>query len=158
MAIKAYLSMKGQRQGQIKGGVTEPGRLDEIAVYDLAYSLVSPRDSATGLPTGKRLHHPVQITCPTGLQTPKVFQAAATNENLTEFKIDFWLPNRNGISTNAFRLELTNGSVAEFDLNLEQEGGVEELLDQYSFTFQKIALTWLSGGISATDDWVSPTA
>jgi len=156
MALNAYLKITGQKSGQIAGGVTQKGREGSIYVDDLAYGVVSPRDPASGLPTGRRQHQPVQVTVPTGRQTPLVFNAAVTNENLTMVEVDFWLPGAGGrgLETLAFTLKLTNASISEFDLNLETDtSGSSSLLDKYSFTFQKIELTWTDGGITAEDDW-----
>src|SRR5262245_35032894 len=34
------------------------------------YAIVSPRDAASGLPTGKRMHKPIVLTMETGAATP----------------------------------------------------------------------------------------
>jgi type VI secretion system secreted protein Hcp len=161
MPIRAYLTLKGQKQGEIKGAVTQKGREGTIEIFDLSYAVTSPRDAQSGLPTGKRQHKPVILTAATGPQTPLVFNAATQNENITTFKLDFYMPNPAGVEKNAFRIELVNASVSEYDLNFEgAEAGslASSLLDQYSFTFQKITLTWLSPAISASDDWESPVS
>lgn len=44
-ALNAYLNFKGQKQGDLKGAV----------------SIVSPRDAASSLPTGKRMHKPIRL-------------------------------------------------------------------------------------------------
>jgi type VI secretion system secreted protein Hcp len=156
----AFMTVTGQRQGQIKGPVTQKGRVDQIKVLDLSYAVVSPRDPASGLPTGKRSHQPVQVTVPTSRQTAQMFDAAVNNENLTSIVIDFWFLNAvnsaggSGAETKAFILKLTNANIAEFDLNMESGIPRTDLVDQYSFTFQKIELNWIpNGGISASDNW-----
>jgi type VI secretion system secreted protein Hcp len=162
MAINAYMKVTGQKQGQIKGDATQKGKEGQIEILDLTYSLISPRDAASGLPTGKRLHKPVTVTARTGRQTPLLFSSASQNENMTKVEIDVYLPTiHNGADTGTtsigFRIDLVNASVSEFDLNLAPENSLAtDLLDQYSFTFQKITLTWLDGGITATDDWEAP--
>ena len=161
MPIRAYLNLKGQTQGQIKGGVTQHGREGTIEIFDASYSVVGNHDPQTGLPTGKHRHKPVVLTAPTGRQSPLIFNASVDNENLTEFKLDFYLPNAQGVEKDAYRLELTNAHVLEFDLKFEgtAPGSTEvQLLDQYSFAFQKITLTWLSPVTSATDDWETPAS
>ncbi len=162
MAIRAYLTLKGQKQGEIKGAVTQKGREGTIEIFDVSYAVVSGRDAQTGLPTGKRQHKPVILTAPTGPQTPLVFNAATQNENITGFTLNFYMPDAAGVEKNSFRIELTNASVSEFDLNFEgaEQGSTDSsLLDQYSFTFQKITLTTLHPTtVSADDDWESPVA
>ena len=61
MALNAYLTLKGQKQGAINGPVTQKGRENSIAVHAFGNEIDSPRDAATGLPTGKRIHKPVRF-------------------------------------------------------------------------------------------------
>ncbi|HZF48038.1 MAG TPA: type VI secretion system tube protein Hcp, partial [Polyangiaceae bacterium] len=58
MALNAYLKLKGQTQGEIKGSVTQKGREGKIMVIAVSHEIMSPRDPASGLPTGKRMHKP----------------------------------------------------------------------------------------------------
>ena len=62
MALNAYLTLTGETQGDIKGSVTQAGREDSIMVIATQHEIVSPRDAASGLPTGKRQHKPFVIT------------------------------------------------------------------------------------------------
>ena len=151
--LNAFLHIKGQQQGDIRGGVLQKGREGKILVSDYTYSLISPRDLASGLATGRRQHQPVQVVAPTGPQTPKLLKALVSNENLTEWELDVWIPQTHGgtgtgAEVLAFTIKLTNASVSEVDLNWGP-------LDQYSFTFQRIDWTWTVGGITAFDDWNS---
>jgi type VI secretion system secreted protein Hcp len=57
MALMAYLMLKGQKQGAIKGGITGKGREGAIGAIAVSHSIVSPRDPQSGLPTGKRMHN-----------------------------------------------------------------------------------------------------
>jgi len=50
---------------------------------------VSPRDPASGLPTGKRQHKPISFLKEWGAATPQLFQALVTNENLKTVKFEF---------------------------------------------------------------------
>ena len=70
MALNAYLSLKGQKQGQIKGSVTQKGREGKIMVIAYSHEIVSPRDTASELPTGKRMHKPLVITKELDKSTP----------------------------------------------------------------------------------------
>ena len=60
MSMAAYVKVEGQTQGHIKGSVTQKGREDLIMVLATTHSVVSPRDMATGLSTGKRQHKPIR--------------------------------------------------------------------------------------------------
>ena len=58
MAMMAYMHVKGQKQGDIKGSVTQKGREGSIAVIAYHHSVVSPRDPQSGL-RGDLKHRPV---------------------------------------------------------------------------------------------------
>ena len=61
-ALNSYLTLEGQTQGQIQGDVTQPGREGTITIYGFSHEVISPRDAASGMPTGKRQHKPVSTT------------------------------------------------------------------------------------------------
>ena len=161
MALNAYLTVKGQKQGQIKGGVTQKGREAWIAVYAFHHEIISPRDSASGLPTGKRQHKPITITKEIDKSTPLLFQALVSNENLTEVIIRFYAPDNKGTGVEklVYTIKLTNatiGSIAEDMLNNKTEDGIRmPVLEMISFAYQKIEWVWTDGGITANDDWSS---
>jgi type VI secretion system secreted protein Hcp len=52
MALNAYLRLKGQKQGEIKGSVTQKGREGKILVIGAEHEVLSPRDASSGLATG----------------------------------------------------------------------------------------------------------
>jgi type VI secretion system secreted protein Hcp len=155
MEIDAYLQIKGQKQGVIKGDVTQRPELGSIRVNELSYGVLSPRDPASGLPTGKRQHQPVAVVVTTGPQTPLVFNAIVTNENLVDVKIDLYEPTPTGLQALALTIELTNASISDFELSYTS-GTPGVLQDRYSFTFQKIVVRWVNGAITGEDDWETP--
>jgi hypothetical protein len=55
-ADNIYVSAKGARLGQFKGEIASPpkGFENKIPGLKFHYEVMSPRDPATGLPTGKR--------------------------------------------------------------------------------------------------------
>ena len=69
--------------------------------------------------------------------------ALVTNENLTSVLIGL-LRSGKQVAT----IKLTNASVSHF-VQTDQTA-------EFSFTYQKIEWTWVSGGISAQDDWEAP--
>ena len=58
------------------------GREDTILVQAVDHSIAIPRDTQTGLPTGKRVHHPMKITKMYDKSSPKLYQALVTGERL----------------------------------------------------------------------------
>jgi type VI secretion system secreted protein Hcp len=157
MAHAFYITAQGQKQGAIKGDVTQKGHEGAILGLALSHDIVSPRDPASGLPAGKRIHKPLTVTIPWGSATPRLLNALYTNENLTTVHLSFLRPTTAGIDVEFMTIELTNAGVSEIastvpnvsDPNLSK---LQEYND-VSFTYQKITTTFTVGGITATDDW-----
>jgi type VI secretion system secreted protein Hcp len=62
-ALNTYFAkIQGEKQGHIKGGATQAGREDWIEIVGFSHEVVSPRDSASGMSTGKRTHKPFTMT------------------------------------------------------------------------------------------------
>src|SRR5277367_5367716 len=94
-----YLKVKGKTQGQFKGDVTKEAKgieQDSVGVYSFDYGIESPRDAATGLPSGKRQHHPVTIVKRAGPSTINFMTAIANNETITTATLSFFKPDGSG--------------------------------------------------------------
>ncbi len=149
-----YLSIKGATQGTITGGVNQNPVKGWIAVDSWVHEIVSPRDAASGLPTGKRQHKPIVITKSIDKATPKLYQALANNENLTTVELRFYGPSATGASANYFTVKLQNANIASIR-NFKDET-LDREVEMVSLTYQKITWIWVDGGITAEDDWESP--
>jgi type VI secretion system secreted protein Hcp len=162
MALNAYLKLKGQKQGQIKGSVTQKGRADKIMVIAMQHEVTSPRDAASGLPTGKRQHHPLVITKEVDKSSPLLYNALVNNENITEWELQFWQPSATGVEKQHYTIQLVNASIA-WVRSIMPNNKHPELTkfaeyEEIGFCYQKIIWTWMDGGITAEDDWESPIA
>lgn len=165
MALNAYLSVKGIKQGQIKGSVVQKGREGQIAVIAVDHEIVAPRDAATGLPTGKRQHKALTITKEIDKSTPLLLRALITNENLPEVILRFYSAGHTapgGLEVNNYTVKLTNAhiaSISEDMLNNKMEPGTRmPVLEEVSFTYEKIEWIWTEGAVTASDDWVAKQA
>jgi type VI secretion system secreted protein Hcp len=167
MALNAYLRLKGQKQGEIKGSVTQKGRVDSIMVIAYSHDIVSPRDAASGLPTGKRMHKPLVITKELDKSTPLLYSALVNNENISEWKLQFWTPQlaaAGGVGSERqhYTIELKNASIAAIGQRMLNNKHPDLMkyaeYEEISFTYQKITWTWTDGGITAEDDWEAPNA
>ena len=160
MALNAYLRLKGQKQGDMKGSVTQKGREGKIAVIAVSHEIVSPRDAASGLPTGKRMHKPFVITKELDQSSPLLYNALVNNENITDFELQFWRPAMTGAEEQYYTVRLTNANIATIDfrmLNTKNPDLVRYAeYEEIAFTYQKITWTWMNGGITAADDWSAP--
>lgn len=166
MALNAYLALKGQQQGQIKGSVIQKGRENQIAVYGFMHEITSPRDASSGLATGKRQHRPLLITKEIDKSSPLLMKALVSNENITEFILNFYAPIRqspsgSGNEAHIYSIRLINAFISGIDqdmsLNKVEPGISLPVLESVSFVYQKIEWTWVEGGHYAQDDWNAPT-
>ena len=160
MALNAYVNLKGQKQGDIKGSVTQKGREGKIQVIAVSHDIQSPRDPASGLPTGKRMHKPFVITKELDKSTPLLFSALVNNENITELEVQFWRPSATGAEQQHYTIKLTNANIASVSSRMPNNKNPDlmkyETYEEIAFTYQKITWTWVDGGITAEDDWESP--
>jgi type VI secretion system secreted protein Hcp len=157
-----YLTLEGATQGQIQGSVTAQGKVGSISVQYLQSKIVSPRDAASGLPTGKRQHEPLVFRKTVDKSTPKLLRALVTNENIDEAHFKFWRPSATGKEEQYFTIDLQDASLASSNLYHPDSydtgaGGTSPGdLEEWSFTYRNITWTFTDGGITAEDDWETP--
>lgn len=160
MALNAYLTLTGESQGKVIGSCTQSGREDMMEIYGFSHEVLSPRDAASGTPTGKRQHKPIVITKAIDKATPLLMRMLATNENIPSWKIDFYRPSKKGAEEQYYSIELKNASIESIrpeQLNNKYpENMPHELREHVAFVYQKIVWTWNDGGIQAEDDWEAP--
>jgi type VI secretion system secreted protein Hcp len=150
MAI--YGKIKGTKQGDLKGAVTAQAYSGQIEVNSVEWGVGSPRDVATGLPTGKRVARPVQITKPMDQSSPLLHNAVVNNESLT-VTLSYTVE---GQGHKAFAtVALTNAMIQNFNIAASDNGSNVETI---SFIYTKIEFTWTDGGITSTDDWMAPVS
>jgi len=151
-----FMEVKGKKQGDIKGGSTHKGQTGKIVLSGWEYQVQSPRDVTTGLATGKRLHHPVEVAGKVDKSTPLLFTALVTNEAV-DVKIHVWSALAKGIGkgmgdAETYTVELTDGQIASFRHFTHVDGSLYFVA---AFTFDKIMVTWVDGGITGQDDWLT---
>ena len=159
MALNSYLKLKGQKQGDINGGVTQKGRERKILVMAFNHEIQSPRDPASGLPTGKRMHKPFVITKEIDKSSPLLYSALVNNENLTVWELQCFAAQRSGVEVNNYTVSLTNARIVDITSimlnNKVPENAKLPMMEEVSFVYEKIQWTWVDGGITAEDDWSS---
>jgi type VI secretion system secreted protein Hcp len=160
--MNAYLKLAGTKSGTIQGSVTQKGHEGLIAVIAAEHELLTPRDPASGLPTGKRQHRPLTITKELDRSTPILRQVLVNNEVLKEAELQFVTMAKTGMETQYFTIRLTNASIASIAMQMPNNKHADlaslETFEDVTFTYQKIEWIWASPAISAMDDWMSPVA
>ncbi|MEX2431007.1 MAG: Hcp family type VI secretion system effector [Dehalococcoidia bacterium] len=154
--VVIFMTARGERQGLIQGSVSQAGVEDWMEVVGYSHEIVSPRDAASGLPTGKRQHKPLVVTKPVDKATPLLYNALVSAENLTDVTLEFYEQHpRTGRLQHYFTIELQNASI-EGIASGRPADEAHEPREHVSFTYQKIEWTWEDGGITAEDDWETP--
>ncbi|WP_438022250.1 type VI secretion system tube protein TssD [Sorangium sp. So ce233] len=167
MALQAHLKLKGVTQGPIDGSVTQKGREKSVAIIAVQHQIVSPRDPATGMPSGKRQHKPFVITKELDKATPLLYNALVNNESISEWELKFYTPGTQatkniGKEQNHYTVKLTNATVASIDFYMEntRRPDAREIpeYEKVAFTYQKIEWSYDDGdgARQADDDWESP--
>jgi type VI secretion system secreted protein Hcp len=149
MAI--YAKIKGVKQGDLTGAVTAKGHTGQIQINTVEFGVGSPTDISTGLATGKRVARPVLITKPFDQSSPLLHLSTVTRESLT---VDIsYVVEGEGHKPYA-TLSLTNAMIRDFKNEASFTGGATETI---SLVYTKVEFTWVEGGITSTDDWMSPS-
>jgi type VI secretion system secreted protein Hcp len=83
-----------------------------------------------------------------------------SNENISEFRLEFWQPSKSGTEVQFYTIELYNASIADirFEMlnNRYPENMQHKEREHVSFCYQKIIWTYEDGGITSEDDWEAP--
>jgi len=149
--VRITMAVVGQVQGTFKGDDFSLARNSAGLINVLAFSaeVISPRDPATGGPTGNRQWKPVVVTHLLGGSSPQFMFSASSNENLKSVVINFYHSERTGKEINYFRVTLTNANVS--DVRQYSSGG--DVLEDDSLTFQKIREQDFVAKTDFTADW-----
>jgi type VI secretion system secreted protein Hcp len=167
MALNSYLKLKGQKQGEIKGSVIQKGREGKIMVIAVSHEIMSPRDPASGLPTGKRMHKPFVITKELDKSSPLLYNVLCNNENLPDWELQFWTPQitakqGTGSEVQHYTVKLENANIASITFRMANNKHPDLMkfaeYEEVAFTYEKIIWTWNEGGIQSEDSWAAPVA
>jgi type VI secretion system secreted protein Hcp len=132
-----FMTVVGAKQGAIKG---------EAAAGSIHLTgVVHQMDAASGMASGKRQHNPITITKEVDSASPKLFQASASNEVLSQVVIAF---QGSGAGDAAQKIVLTNATI----LSIRKAGKTEQI----TLDYQVIEVTYAKGGKTAMDDWSVP--
>jgi type VI secretion system secreted protein Hcp len=116
MAHQAFMTIKGQKQGQFKGQPIPHKDGDKwIEILAFQMGVQSPRDAASGLPSGKRQHQPLTITKERGAATPQIWQALWNNEILQSVELHFVRSGGTGQEAVYQTIHLTNATISHFE-------------------------------------------
>jgi type VI secretion system secreted protein Hcp len=160
MALAAYLSITAERQGVIRGSVTQKGREGQILIIAVQHEIVAPRDPQSGIPTGRRMHKPFNIWKELDCSSPLLQAVLCTNENIVSARFDFWTASATGQEKQHYTVRLTNANISGITFKMAniRSAKLQRLAEyeEIALTYQKIEWTWNDGGKTAGDDWETP--
>ncbi len=145
-ALNAYLKLKGTKTTKFNPSVPS----DQIMVIAVSHEIVSPRDPASGLPTGKRMHKPFVIHKEWDSSTPQLLTALAKNEAIKEIEFTFFESAGSGKVKLVRKATLQNAKIKSIR-KLPTANG-KPPMEEISFTYQKITWTDLNQ-VVGVDDW-----
>jgi type VI secretion system secreted protein Hcp len=158
-----FVTVTGQVSGEIHNWynpydtVGDTDVSDYGWVYDFAWNVISPRDAASGLPTGKRMHKPVSLRLRSSAATVLLANCLAHNENLTSVEV-FWFATDpdTGAREPRQRLYLINANLASFSTYTVREQDELVTYVDVTMTYQKIGIEDYTVGAAFEDDWETP--
>jgi len=169
MAYQAHIKIKGTKQGQFKGEGTQDKRKDMwIPVLSFSHDCQSPRDIATGAPSGKRQWGHMKIVKEWGGASPQGLAALVTNELLPEVQVEFTKTNPAGEEYVYHTIKLTNATLSSVkrytgdgssgETTSRHTSGSDTMeLEEWSLTFQKIEINDTDQKTTFMDDWQATT-
>ncbi len=155
-ALNAYLYLEGEQTGKIEGSVTQKGREGSIMVIAFDHLITSPRDAASGMPTGKRQHMPIRITKEIDKSTPLLLRAFTDNDRL-HGEIRFWQPTPSGLEEQYYTIRFAGAYITtihqEMLNNKYPENMQHKEREEISIAYTTIEKVFNDGGISAEARW-----
>lgn len=129
-AVDYFLKVEG-----VDGESKDDKHKNEIDVESWSWGIVSPRDAASGLPTGKRQHKPFVITKQVDKATPKLMLACADGKHFKEVVLTLSANDR----PDYVRYSFFDVFCSEFD-DSGTNGAVP--MEQVSFNYAKVKVEY----------------
>lgn len=157
MAMPCFMTVQGERQGNIEGSCDIRGREKNIMVYAFDHNVYMPRDPQSGLSSGKRIHGPITVTKEYDKSSPKFYQALCTGEHLKNVDIKYYRVAKDGTEEHYFTTTLQDAIVVSVEpyapLAFLKENDPYRHMEKVSFTYSKIKWLWVPDGVEAEDSW-----
>ena len=144
----AYMRITGTTLGEIEGSCNMIGREGSIIIYGFGHNIKIPTDPTSGLPSGKRIHVPLQILKEIDKSTPLLNQALCAGEHLNG-RIWFYRIGSEGNEEHYYTIEFEDALITKVAPSLPTvflpENERYRLMEIVTFTYKKIRWTWEDG-------------
>jgi len=156
------MELEGKNQGKIEGSCEMQGREGTILIYAMKHHIHIPRDTHSGLPTGKRVHNPLAVVKEYDKASPKLYQALCTGEQFSNVTIKWYRIDPTGKEEHYFTTKLEDAIIVDMKPYMPEtflaQNEPYKHMEEVSFTYSKIIWTWEPDGIEAQDEWAVPSA
>ena len=160
MPMPAHLTLKGEKQGDIKGSCIQKGREGTILVQGLDHEVHIPVDIQTGLATGKRVHGKLKIVKEFDQASPLLYQALVRGEHMNNVEIKWYRISKTGAEEHYFTIRLEDAIICSvrpwvpncLDKSMATFGHMEDV----SFTYKKIIWRHEVDKKEGQDSWEIP--
>jgi|SRR5688572_23565372 len=151
-ALNSYLVLKGQKTGDIKAKSASGD--GSVKVTAFSYEIISPRDAASGLPTGKRQHKPFTVTIPvekdlTGILIGLLAEKETLEGTLVAKK------KKGGAQVEYMTIKLSDCMVTSYRVETDAKGDDVIVL---SLVYQKIEGKYADGTVFLSETVQAPKA
>ena len=162
MALNAFLTLQGKKQGAIKGSVTQKGREGTIMVIEAKHEVLVPMsNTGGGAAVGKRVHKPFVITKELDKSSVLLYQAMVNMEELTTWELKFYTPGGTassaGMEKQHYTVRLSNVFITDIRFTLPNTKNTDTAklnpYEEIEFIYQSIEWVWVDGNITTTDQW-----
>jgi type VI secretion system secreted protein Hcp len=161
-----YVWFTGVKQGAIDGWGSwsgeddQRGREGSSLVQEFEHKITIPRDPQSGLASGRRKHHPVQIVKRMDKASPKLYQALCEGERFSEVVFKWYRIDEKGAGgqVHYFTTTLEEAVLTEmkdwFPITADEGKAQYSHFESLAFTYRKIKWAWEDGTkIETEDDW-----
>jgi type VI secretion system secreted protein Hcp len=162
--ISAYLRLETDRAGKIKGPVLDIRdnvKNGSIALLAVEHGIVSPRDVATGMASGKRQHLPLTFTKETDGTSPFFNEFIGRNELIKTAEFFFYGQDRqpgltSGREAIQYKITLSKAFVSKLELVGRTDVAAQEsnrfpLTEKISLVYDSILWEWINPKAMAQD-------
>lgn len=136
------------------------GREDTIECSSFLWGCQAPFDAATGKPSGKPEHTPVEIEKCVDKSTPLLLKALCQNEPVELAEFMFFRTEKDGTEEKFFTVRLKGGHISSITQIVQDRIVAGDtpppMMEKVAFIFKEIEWTYEIGGATYADSWVSP--
>ncbi len=161
MPMPGFMTLWGERQGEIRGSCDLEGLEGAIEIYAFEHAVEMPRSKETGLPIGRRVHTDIVINKEIDRSTPKLYKLLCDGEKLTKVIFSWYFPAPNTWGREKFyTIQLANAIVTRIrpisPHRLHPDNADYKFMEDVSFAYERITWTWEVDGVEHEESWIAP--